>query len=209
MALLVVLATACGSSGSAGSSSGHAAVTGQERVDRMVLTDGDLPGYHVQSVGAESLSDQLPPPRAPQGGLETRLITAAWVASEHSTLVATAKDADPTVFSDANLFKSAPALGRIWVLERARVPGIQQHDFALPPGAPAGAHYTHIVDSGGAAYQISWIEGRVLGIVAVQVSPHAHLSARAFARIAATLGRAAKAESVRIAAAVDSSAATV
>jgi hypothetical protein len=184
-------------------------VTAQERVDRMVLTDGDLPGYHVQSVGAESLSDQLPPPRAPQGGSEKQLITAAWVASEHSTLVAPAKDADPPVFSDANLFTSAPALGRIWVLERARVPGIQQHDFALPPGAPAGAHYTHIVDRGGAAYQISWIEGRVLGIVAVQVSPRARLPARALAKIATTLGQAAKAESVRIAAAVDSSAATV
>ena len=209
MALLVVLATACGSSGSVGSSSGHAAVTGQERVDRMVLTDGDLPGYHVQSVGAESLSDQLPPPRAPQGGLETRLITAAWVASEHSTLVAPAEDADPTVFSDANLFKSAAALRRIWVLESARVRGIQRHDLAPPAGSPDGALYGYFVGTAGASYQLSWPEGPAFGIVLVQVSPHAHLSARARAKIAATLGQAAKAESVRIAAAVDSSAATV
>jgi len=38
IALLVVLATACGSSGSAGSSSGHAPVTGQERVDELIAT---------------------------------------------------------------------------------------------------------------------------------------------------------------------------
>jgi hypothetical protein len=208
MALLVVLATACGSSGAAGSSSGHAAVTGQERVDRMVLTDGDLPGYHVQSVGAESLSDQLPPPSAPQGALITRLVTANWVASEHSTLVSSAKGA-PAVFSDANLFKSATALRRIWVLESARVPGIQRHDLAPPAGSPDGALYGYFSGAAGASYQLSWPEGPAFGIVVVQVSPHVHLSARARAKIAATLGQAAKAESVRIAAAVDSSAASV
>jgi hypothetical protein len=208
MALLVVLATACGSSGSAGSSSGHAAVTGQERVDRMVLTDGDLPGYHVRSVGAESLADQLPPPRAPQGALVTRLVETNWVASAHSTLVSSAKG-DPAVFSDANLFKSAAALRRIWVLEGARVPGIQRHDLAPPAGAPSGALYAYFVGAAGASYQLSWPEGPAFGIVVVQVSPHAHLSARTRAKIAMTLGQAAKAESVRIAAGVDSSAATV
>ena len=174
----------------------------------MVLTDGDLPGYHVQSVGAESLTDQLPPPRAPQAALVTRLVTANWVASEHSTLVSSAKG-DPTVFSDANLFKSAAALRRIWVLESARVRGIQRHDLAPPAGSPDGALYGYFAGAAGASYQLSWPEGPAFGIVLVQVSPHAHLSARALARIAATLGRAAKAESVRIAAAVDSSAATV
>jgi hypothetical protein len=208
LALLVVVAAACGSSGSSGSSSGHAAVTGQERVDRMVLTDGDLPGYHVQSVGAESLSEQLPPPRALQAALVTRLVTASWVASEHSTLVSSAKGA-PTVFSDANLFKTAAALRRIWVLEGARVPGIQRHDLAPPAGSPKGALYGYFVGTAGASYQLSWPEGPAFGIVLVQVSPHAHLSARTRGKIATTLGRAAKAESVRIAAAVDSSAATV
>jgi len=174
----------------------------------MVLADGDLPGYHVQSTGAEVLADQLPPPHAPQGAREKRLITADWVASAHSTLVASAK-ADPAVFSDANLFRSAAALRRIWVLENARVPGIQRRDFAPPPGAPDGAEYEHIVDSGGAAYEISWTEGPALGIVVVTVSPQAHLSAAALARIAATLGQAAKAESIRIAAAVSRSAVTI
>jgi hypothetical protein len=208
LALLAVLAAACGSSGSAGSSSGHAAVTGQERVDRMVLTDGDLPGYHVQSVGAESLTEQLPPPRAPRRALLTRLVTANWVASEHSTLVSSRKGA-PTVFSDANLFKSAAALNRIWVLEGARVSGIERHDLAPPVGSPSGALYGYFAGAAGASYQLSWPEGPAFGIVLVQVSPHTHLSARAVARIATALGRAAKAESVRIAAAVDSSAATV
>jgi hypothetical protein len=208
MALLAVFAAACGSSGSAGLSSGPAAVTGQERVDRMVLTDGDLPGYRVEGVGAESLSAQLPPPRAPQGALVTRLVTANWVASEHSTLVSSRKG-EPTVFSDANLFKSAAALHRIWVLEGARVPGIQRHDLALPAGSPNGALYGYFVGAAGASYQLSWPEGPAFGIVVVQVSPRAHLSARALAKIATTVGQAAKAESVRIAAAVDSSAATV
>jgi hypothetical protein len=208
MALLVALATACGSSGSAGSSSGHAAVTGQERVDRMVLTDGDLPGYHVQSVGAESLADQLPPPRAPQRALVRRLVTANWVASEHSTLVSS-KKSDPAVFSDANLFKNSAALHRIWVLEGARVHGIQRYDLAPPAGSPSGALYGYFAGAAGASYQLSWPEGPAFGIVLVQVSPHARLSARTRAKIATTLGQAAKAESVRIAAAVDNSAATV
>lgn len=205
-ALLVVLVTACGSSGSAGS--GHGSVTGQERVDRMVLTDGDLPGYHLQSTGAETLSDQLPPPRAPQAALVRRLVAANWVASEHSTLAASAK-ADPPVFSDANLFKSVAALRRIWVLESAPVPGVQRHELAPPAGAPDGAFYAYFVGAGGASFQLSWPEGPAFGIVVVQVSSRGHLSARARARIATTLGRAASAESVRIAAAVDSSAATV
>ena len=174
----------------------------------MVIADGDLPGYYVQSTGAEVLADQLPPPHAPQGALESRLITANWVASEHSTLGATAK-ADPVVFSDANLFKSAAALRRIWVLENAPVPGIKSQEFAPPPGAPDGAHYAYVVDSGGAAYQISWTEGRVLGIVAVTVSPQAHLSAGALTKIAVTLDKAAKAESILIAGAANMSSATV
>jgi hypothetical protein len=207
-ALLVVFATACGSSGSAGSSSGHGSVTGQERVDRMVLTDGDLPGYHLQSTGAETLSDQLPPPRAPQAALVRRLVAANWVASEHSTLVASAK-ADPPVFSDANLFRSVAALRRIWVLESAPVPGVERHELAPPAGAPDGAFYAYFVGAGGASYQLSWPEGPAFGIVVVQVPSRGHLSARVRARIATTLGRAARAESVRIAAAVDSSAATV
>jgi hypothetical protein len=208
-ALLVVLATACGGSpGSAGSTARRALVTGQQQVDRMVLADGDLPGYHVQSVGAEALSDQLPPPRAPQAALVARLVTANWVASEHSTLVGPAKAA-PTVFSDANLFKSASALRRIWVLESGRVPGIQRHDLAVPPGAPEDALYAYFVGAGGASYQLSWPEGPAFGIVVVRVSARAHLSARARAKIASTLGRAARVESVRIAGAVDSSAATV
>jgi hypothetical protein len=173
----------------------------------MVLANGDLPGYHVQSAGAEALADQLPPPHAPQGALETRLITANWVASEHSTLGGSARA--PVVFSDANLFKSAGALRRIWVLESAAVPGVQTQDFAPPPGAPDGANYAYVVDSGGAAYQISWREGRVLGIVAVTVPPHSRLSAGARAKIATTLGQAAKAESILIAGAVNTSSATI
>jgi hypothetical protein len=206
-ALLVVLASACGSSGSSASSA-PAVVTGQERADRMVLADGDLPGYHVQSTGAEVLADQLPPPGAPQRALVTRLVTADWVASGHSTLVSSAKGA-PAVFSDANLFKSAEALRRIWVLEGGRVSGIRQHDLAPPAGAPAGTRYSYRTDGTRASYQLSWPEGRVFGIVAVGVSPDAHLSARAQARITATLGRAAKAESVRIAGAANASSATV
>jgi hypothetical protein len=163
----------------------------------MVLGDGDLRGYRVQSRGAERLADQLPPPHAHQAGLEKRLITANWVASEHSMLVAPARP-DAGVFSDANLFKSTGALRRIWVLESEPVPGVQTRNLAPPAGAPAGALYTYVVGSGRASYQISWPEGPVLGIVAVPVSAGAHLSAAERSKIATILGLAAQAEFLRI-----------
>jgi len=174
----------------------------------MVLADGDLPGYHVQSAGAEALADQLPPRDAPHAALVTRLVTTNWVASDHSTLVSAAKGA-PVVFSDANLFKNAAAMRQIWMLEGARVPGIETHDLAAPPGAPAGTRFAYVTTGTRASYQLSWPEGPAFGIVVVLVSPHAHLSPRAQARIAATLGQAAKAESIRIAGAANASSATV
>lgn len=206
-ALLVVLASACGSSGA---SSGHVptVVTGQQRVDRMALADGDLPGYHVQSTGAEVLADQLPPPTLPRAALVRRLVTANWIASDHSTLVASVRTA-PAVFSDANLFKSASATRRILALEFARVPGVSTRYLAVPPGAPAGARYYHYRQGTRAFFELSWQEGPVLGLVLTPESPGAHLSAGALTRIADTLGRAAKAESIRIAGAANASSATV
>lgn len=205
--VVLVLASACGSSVSS-SGSAPAFRTGQQRVDRMVLVDGDLPGYHLESTGAEVLADQMPPPRMPRAALLRRLVAANWVASDHSTLVGSAK-ADPAIFSDANLFKSAAVMHRIWMLEGARVPGIHRDDLAAPPGAPAGADYTYSTNGKRASYQLSWQEGSVLGLVIVEVPPRAHLSAGTLARIAATLGRAAKVESIRIAAAVNGSPATI
>lgn len=207
MAALAALATACGSSGS-NSGSAPAVATGQARVDRMVLANGDLPGYHVQSTGAEVLADQLPPPGSPQAALVTRLVTANWVASDHSTLVSAIKGA-PVVFSDANLFRSPAAMRRIWVLEGAPVPGDGSHDLASPAGTPAGTRYEYVKTKTRAFYQLSWPEGPVFGILVAFVPLHSHPSALAQARIAGTLTAAAKAESIRIAGAANHSSATV
>jgi hypothetical protein len=201
----MVLAGACGSSGSG---SGSAAATGQARVDRMVLANGDLPGYHVQSTGAEVLADQLPPAGSPRAALVKRLVTANWVASDHSTLVSAIKGA-PIVFSDANLFRSPAAMRRIWALEGAPLPGDGSHDLAPPAGTPAGTRYEYVKTTTRAFYQLSWPEGPVFGILIAFVPLHAHPSALAQAGIAATLTQAAKAESIRIAGAANRSSATI
>src|SRR5438105_3953565 len=117
---LTMLLSACGSgSGSpttAQPSQLTAAQKAQDKVLAMVLNDGDIPGFALQSDGAEKLKDQLPKKGTPHYAVAKRLVTANWLASEHSIVIRTADGKAPVV-SDANLFKSTTAAARIWKLE--------------------------------------------------------------------------------------------
>jgi hypothetical protein len=200
LGLLTLAVSACGSSASPASSGPHAspAAIGQDRVTQMVLEDGDLPGYRLQSTGGETLKDQLPPPKLPQAALARRLVRANWIASEHSVLVAT--DHRTIVFSDANLFRAAPAARRIWALELAKVPGTVTRFLKVPAAAPAGARFAYQRQGSHAGFQVGWRQGPVIGIAIIFVSPKAHISRPAERRIAALLGTAAHLQAQRIAA---------
>ncbi len=169
----------------------------QARVARMVLADGDLAGYVVRGTGSEVLQEQMPPPRAPGAALVRRLVRASWIASANSTLVARA-GGGPPIFSDANLFAGVPAARRIFALELAPVPGIESRTLPLPPGAPAGAAYTSLTKNSRTEFELSWREGRVIGLLIAQVRAATARTADPPA-IATTLVRAAAVQSRRIA----------
>jgi hypothetical protein len=195
---MAAIASACASSGSAGTT--HARTpspAAQRRVARMVLGNGELPGYIVEADGAERLAEQLAPKRMPQAALADRLIRASWLASEHSLLV-TPGGARPTVFSDANLFRDAAAARRIWTLEGAPVPGLAIHRLAQPAGAPPGARYGQLRKGTRSEFEIAWVEGPVIAIDVIAVASSPAPPPRFVAQIGAILGRAARVQEGRI-----------
>jgi hypothetical protein len=201
LALLALLAAACGSTGTSTSSVAEPHLSpgaiGRDRVTQMVLTDADLPGFRLQSTGAETLKEQLPPPGLPQVGLARRLVRANWIASEHSILIA--GDGHTIVYSDANLFRQPAAAQRIWALELHKAPGVVTRYLKIPPGAPAGARFAYQRQGAHAGFQIAWRQGPVIGIEVMFVPPSAHISGIAQSRIAGLLATAARAQALRIA----------
>ena len=185
LGLVALFASACGSSGSSSPSVGEPhlspAAIGRDRVTQMVLTDADLPGFRLQSTGAETLEQQLPPQGLAQVGLARRLVRANWIASEHSILIA--GDGHTIVYSDANLFRQPAAAQRIWTLELHKIPGIVTRFLKVPAGAPAGARFAYQRQGAHAGFQIGWRQGSVIGIAIMFVSPSAHFSGLAQRRI--------------------------
>ncbi len=199
---LALLAAACGSSSGSAASSDQPHLSpvaiGQDEVARMVLADGDLPGYRLQSTGGETIKDQLPPANLPQAGLARRLVRANWIASEHSVL--TANGARVLIFSDANLFRSAAAAHRIWDIELHKVPGTVTRFLKVPAGSPAGAVFAYERQGTHAGFQFGWRQGPVIGFTILFVSPKSTFSPLGPRRIGALLAKAARAQSQRIAA---------
>jgi hypothetical protein len=200
LGLLALAASACGSSGSSASSASSRpqrspAALAKDQVTRMVLQDGDLPGYSVQSTGGEPLKDQLPPPKLPQAALAGRLVRANWLASEHSVLVSA--NHRSILISDVNLFRAAAPVSRLWGLELAKVPGTVTRFLTVPPGAPAGAKLSYQRQGAHAGFALAWRQGPVVALEVLPVSAKARISER---RYAALLGRAAHAQALRIAA---------
>jgi hypothetical protein len=202
LALLALAATACGSSASPAASGGKPHLSpvaiGRDKVTQMVLADGDLPGYRLQSTGSETIKDQLPPPKLPHAALARRLVRANWIASEHSVLAATG--ARILVLSDANLFRSAAAAHRIWDIELHKVPGTLTRFLKVPAGAPAGAVFAYERQGVRAGFQFGWRQGPVIGFAIIVVSPKTTFSPLGERRIGEFLAKAARAQAQRIAA---------
>ena len=199
---LALLAAACGSSSAPAVSSDGPHLSpvalGQDKVARMVLADGDLPGYRLQSTGGETIKDQLPPANLPQAALARKLVRANWIASEHSVLAA--DSGRVLIFSDANLFRSTAATNRIWDLELHKVPGTITRFLKAPSGSPAGTVFAYERQGVHAGFQRGWRQGPVIGFTILFDSPKATFSAVGQHRIGALLAKAARAQAQRIAA---------
>ena len=202
LCVLALLAAACGSSSAPAASSDQPHLSpvaiGQDQVTRMVLADGDVPGYRLQSTGGETIKDQLPPANLPQAALARKLVRANWIASEHSVLAA--NSARVLIFSDANLFRSASAAHRIWDIELHKVPGSVTRFLKVPAGSPAGAVFAYERQGTHAGFQFGWRQGPVIGFTILFVSPKATFSPLGQRRIGALLAKAARAQAQRIAA---------
>lgn len=199
---LTVLAAACGSSTGSPSapqpSRVDAAQKAQDKVLAMVLNTGDIPGFTLQSDGPEKLEDQLPKKGTPHYAVARRLVTANWLASEHS-IVIRSPDGNAAIVSDANLFRSTEAAARIWELESYADPGIRIRRLPTPVGAPVGARYAYATNGHRAGFQLLWRHGPVIAYVFIGAHPGETFSRVGLARIAGFISTAARAQDHRIA----------
>jgi hypothetical protein len=170
----------------------------QDKVLAMVLNDGDVPGFRLQSDGGEKLKDQLPVKGTPHYAATKRLVTANWLASEHSWMIPAA-NSNAGLYSDANLFKSADAAAQIWSLQQSPPPGIRVRRLPTPSGSPIGAAYNYENNGKTAAFQLGWRRGQVIAYVFLGAHPNETFTAVGLHRIAAFLAEAARAQDHRMA----------
>ncbi len=197
---LTALAAACGSgsTGSASQPAPHlsAVALARDQVTNMVLTDGDLAGFSLHSTGAETLQDQLPPKRTPHFALMKHVVSANWLASEHSDVISA--DGKVQLLSDANLFKSAGAARQVWKLEQTPIPGTVFRKLRVPAGAPGGALFVYEREGAHAGFEIGWLQGRVIAYTILFAHPTDRFTAVGIRRIGTLLANASAAESRRI-----------
>jgi hypothetical protein len=198
LAVLAVLACGCASGGGSSSTAPRTpSPDDQRRVDRMVLGNGSLPGYVVESDGAERLKAQLLPHGSANAAIANRTIRASWAASAHA-LLTSAADAGPPVFSDANLFRTAADAGRVWSLENGKQPGVTVDPLPVPPGAPPRVSYEELLNGAKVEFEIGWQQGPVIAFDVVGLAASPPPPARVRAQIGAALARAARAQQARI-----------
>jgi hypothetical protein len=209
LAAATLAASACGSVAKSGGSAPASTrahtpalhLTGlqiaQRHVAGMVLAAGSLPGYTLHSKGAETLKEQLPPKGAEHAAETTRLVTATWLASAHSFILA--PDGKLYVFSDANLFRSSAAAVRVNQLEQRLSPRRHVRLLPAPGGAPAGAHLAFVRNAKVSAFTLAWTQGPVIAYVRIYGRAHETFTRVGERRIAAFLTIAANAQAARIA----------
>jgi hypothetical protein len=200
--MLAMLLAACGS-GSASPTTAQpsrisAALKAQDKVIAMVLNDGDIPGFSLQSDAAEKLKDQLPKKGTSHYAAAKRLVTANWLASEQSIGIRTADGKAPVV-SDANLFKSTAAAARIWRLEQSPTPGVRMKRLRPPAGSPTGARYIYANNGKLAGFQLGWRRGPVIAYVFLGAHPGETFTHLVLRRVATFMSQAARAQDHRIA----------
>jgi hypothetical protein len=201
LAALTALSAGCGT----GSSSAPETQPGpkvsatqmaQDEVSQMVLADGDLPGYSLNSSASETLQDQLPPRTTPGYKRIAKTVKAGWLASEHSIVVGA--DGHVAFISGANLFRSAAAMRQVWKLEGIKVPGIRTKRYPTPAGSPPGARLVYTNDGTHANFQLKWPQGRVIGVTYLGARANDRFGKLAVSRISSFLAMAASAQARRI-----------
>jgi hypothetical protein len=197
---VAALTAGCGTGSSAPTTQPGPKVTAtqmaQDEVSQMVLADGDLPGYSLNSTGSETLQDQLPPRRTPGYTNILRTVKASWLASEHSIVIGA--DGRLAFISTANLFRSASAMRRVWQIERTKVPGIRTTRYRTPAGSPPGSRLVYSNDGSRIEFRLTWPQGRVIGAALLFGRPSDRLTPLAISRISSFLATAASAQARRI-----------
>jgi hypothetical protein len=103
------------------------------------------------------------------------------------------------LLSDANLFRSESAMRQVWGLERTPVPGIHTKSYRPSPGAPAGSRLVYTDDGKKAGFELTWPQGRVIGLTLIFAHPGEKFTPLNIRRISSFLAAAAKAQARRIA----------
>lgn len=200
LALVAAFAAGCGAGSSSPGTQPGPKVTptqmAQDEVSQMVLADGDLPGYSLNSTGSETLQDQLPPRRTPGYTKIMRTVKASWLASEHSIVVGA--DGNVAFISSANLFRSESAMRRVWKVEATKIPGIRRKRYPAPAGSPPGSRLVYSNDGTQASFRMTWPQGRVIGVTFVGARPGDRFGKLAISRISSFLATAAAAQARRI-----------
>ena len=200
LVVLASLAAGCGAGSSSSSAQPGPKVSAtqmaQDEVSQMVLSDGDLPGYSLNSTGSETLQDQLPPRRTPGYKKIVRTFKASWLASEHSIVVGA--DGNVAFISSANLFRSKSAMRQVWKIEAIKIPGVRRKRYPAPAGAPPGSRLVYSNDGTHANFQLTWPQGRVIGVTFIGARPSDRFGKLAMSRISSFLAMAASAQARRI-----------
>jgi hypothetical protein len=200
LAVVAALAAGCGAGSTTPATQPGPKITptqmAQDEVSQMVLADGDLPGYSLNSTGSETLQDQLPPRRTPGYKKILRTVKASWLASEHSIVVGA--DGNVAFISGANLFRSTSAMRRVWKIDALKIPGIRRKRYPAPAGSPPGSRLVYSNDGTQAAFQLTWPQGRVIGVTFIGARPNDRFGKLAVSRISSFLATAATAQARRI-----------
>jgi hypothetical protein len=198
LVVLAALVAACGSSSSADVGSGgapDATQTARTLVQSMLLKDGDLVDFHLEKVMPETVKDDLPSKGVPHYAEAKRLITDNWVASAHSILLRS--DGKVPLISTSNVFRSDDATRHIWTFWGSVPHGLTVRSYRAP-GAPAGAKLQWATNDQNAAFELSWVQGRVISAVILGGHPRERFTKVQLRRITLFLVNAANAQAKKV-----------
>jgi hypothetical protein len=196
--VLAALVGGCGSSSSADVGSDgapNATQNARTLVQSMLLKDGDLAGFHLDTLVPETVKADLPTKSVPHYAEAKRLITDNWVASAHSIILRS--DGKVPLISTSNVFRSDHATRQIWRFWGSVPHGVTVRSYPAP-GAPAGARLQWATNDEHASFELSWVQGRVISAVLLGAHPHERFTKVQLRRITLLLVNAANAQSRKV-----------
>jgi hypothetical protein len=169
--------------------------TARTLVQSMLLKDGELADFHLEKVVPESVKDDLPAKGIAHYTDAKRLVTDNWVASAHSILLRS--DGKVPLVSTSNIFRSDDATRQIWTFWGSAPHGVTVRSYRAP-GGPAGARLQWATDDQHAAFEVSWVQGRVISAVLLGGHPHERFTKAQLHRITLFLVNAANAQAKKV-----------